>query len=184
MEKYYYHGFEFYPGALNDAICKMLSILDEGLKTRNEIRDYQDSSYQHICLYKKNDSYNYHDELAFLHSARGGWIDHCFVVIIDSGIDAYQARLGIDTDLVDEWRCDEDIDPSHFVGVGLPIKTIQDYLNSFSSLEEERIDQEQARKSFCTLCEKIDSCHIPLVDSDQEFFTDEFDSSTDRIRSL
>lgn len=177
MNHYYYHGFEFLEGYVNSSVEKMIKILEEGLRTRNDIREFHDSEFNHICLYKKNDEYDYSQEDAVIHSARGGWIDHCFVVIVDSEIDATKAETGIDTNLVDEWRCYHPIDPSHFVGVALPLTFLEEYLNSESHIEEDKIDKELSKKNLEVLYQKAEILQIPIVDSDQDDFCDIFDSN-------
>ena len=56
----------------------------------------------YVCIEKNND-YNYDEEDALLNSARGGWIDNCFVFIINPEIEAKKSTKE-ETNLVDEWR--------------------------------------------------------------------------------
>lgn len=49
MERYFYHGREPNFGLYGYYICVMINILqNDGLKSRNELRNYQDSNYDHI----------------------------------------------------------------------------------------------------------------------------------------
>ena len=171
---YFYHGIEFYPGTILDTIKKCIKIMDEGIELRGIIRGFSDENMNHICLYHKNDEYDYQNHLSLLHSARGGWIDGQFVFIIDSDIDAKKAEIGRETDLIDEWRCYEKILPEKFVGVALPFDGIQELLNEDVDYNEE--DKDIVRQYWNMLIEKVQSMGLILVNSDDKDFTDNFDN--------
>ena len=177
MSECYYHGLEIVAGSYGTAIKNMMKIIEEGLKTRNEIRKFNDTNFNHICLYKKNNEYDYHEELSFLHSARGGWIDHCCVFIIHPDICARKAIEGVETNLVDEWRCYDDIPTSKFVGIALPFQSFNEYLDSPNNSEEERVEKETIRKDLSSLLSKAMELDLEIVNSDQEDFTDKFDEN-------
>lgn len=94
MAKYFYHGIEGVSGSFSETLNIILNILNEGLKTRNDKLDKNDSEYDkynHVCLYKKNDDYDYSAPDAFLCSARGGWIitnsdEENFTDLLDSSL--------------------------------------------------------------------------------------------------
>ena len=105
MERYFYHGLEFYMGDIGGAADTMIKILNEGLITRNKARQHDDSNFDHVCLYKKNEEYDYEGENMVINSALGGWIYHGFVFVLNPDIDARKAIVGKETNLVDE-NCD------------------------------------------------------------------------------
>ena len=135
MERYYYHGIAEYPFC----VWMMIEIINSGgLKLRNKVRKFNDERYNHICLYKKNEEHDYTGLENLVKSARGGWIDHCFFFIVSPDISAqkvkYVDRMGTGfdengnphTDLVDEWRCGEDIPLDKIVGIGIPFSSIKE----------------------------------------------------------
>ena len=75
MTRFYYHGLgDFYPEVSLDIV---LEIIKSGsLKTRDEVRNIG-GGYAHVCLYKKNEDYDYNELNTMLKSARSGWIEHC-----------------------------------------------------------------------------------------------------------
>ena len=174
MDSYFYHGIECYPGYMAEVAQLMIKILNDGIITRNQARKYNNDKFNHICLYRKNDKYNYDVEGAVAHSARGGWIDQCFVFIINPQIEARKA-MEEDTDLVDEWRCYNNISPDNIVGIALPFELIEDYLKE--QFEEEKEDRELLKKSITTIMEITKRLNIPVYDSGKENFTDELDST-------
>ena len=175
MNGYFYHGIEFYPGVVGRTIRLLIKILDEGLVFRNQAGGYEDEEFNHICLYKKNDDYDYNKEDALIHSARGGWIDRQFVFIIGTNIDAKKAELGRETDLVDEWRCYQNILPTNFVGIGLPLDTINEYLNEPDYGKEETEDKRIVIQYLPILIKKAHSMGLSVENSDQPNFTDNID---------
>ena len=78
MNGYFYHGIELYSGYISSTVQLMIKILNEGIIVRSQIRNINDESMKHVCLYRKSDDYNYDEPEAFLNSARSGWIDNCF----------------------------------------------------------------------------------------------------------
>jgi len=71
MKHYFYHGFEPY-GDFSDAVNQMLEIINSGeIKKRNEV-NVGNSNSNHVCLYRKNERFNYNSENAILHTARAG----------------------------------------------------------------------------------------------------------------
>ena len=175
MNSYFYHGIEFYPGIVGNAMKLMFKILDEGLILRSQVRGLTDSNMNHICLYRKNYDYDYSDDSSLIHSARGGWIDSQFVFIINPDIDAKKVELGSETDLVDEWRSFENILPTNFVGIALPFDSIQEYLNEKNNIDEE--DKIMVKNYLTLLINKAKSMGLIIVNSNQKSFTDELDKN-------
>lgn len=129
MDRYYYHGVSDLMDEVSIDI--MINIISSGgLKTRNSVRELGDD-YNHVCLYKKNDEYDYEDNLK---SARSGWIDHCFFFIISPDILTYKSSYGTDTNLVDEWRSIGDIPLDKIVGIAIPFDGIADFKEKFPNL--------------------------------------------------
>lgn len=194
MNKYYYHGFESFYGYYGESIEKMLKLLCEGIITRNEVRKYNDERYNHVCLYRKNDDYDYSDKSVLLKSARSGWIDRCFVFVISPDIEAKKVDIrdttGFDnegnsfSDLIDEWRSVGDIIPSKIVGVAIPYNSIKKYLSDgfYSNLELEK-DKEKVKKLLPMLEEYVLSQNLFIANSNIPNFTDELDSNLVKLKS-
>ena len=125
MNHYFYHGIECYSGTIGYSAQLVIKILEEGIIMRNIISQYGDDKFNHVCLYKKNDDYDYDSPDCLIHSARKGWIDHSFVFIINPEIEARKATEE-ETNLVDEWRCYKNISPDDIVGIALPYEVIED----------------------------------------------------------
>lgn len=180
MDNYYYHGIEGYDG-VSAQIC--VKILKEGILMRNIVRNYNDNRFNHVCLYKKNNKYDYDSPDFLIDSARGGFIDHCFVFVINPQIKARKATRK-ETDLVDEWRCYSNISPSDIVGIALPFESIIDYLNSDFDDEETIKDKELLKESLTTIEKITEQLNIPIYNSDKENFTDEIDSELQNNKTL
>ena len=176
MNKFFYHGFEFYPETIIKSLKKMINILDEGLVTRNTIRNLSDNKYNHVCLYRKNDEYDYEQKDALLKSARGGWIDNSFVIIINPSINA--KKIDEDTNLIDEWRSNGNISSKDIVGIALPYNTLNDYLNSNINENKEEINQ-----FLKLLHEKATKMNLMIENSDKKNFTDLLDSTLEQIEN-
>lgn len=135
MERYFYHGLGDW--FIDEVLDRVIDILKSGaIKTRDEVHDWNDEQYRHICLYRKNDDYEYNED-SIISSARGGWIDHCPFFIISPDINAEKVTLGNTTEVIDgkeytnipdEWRTRENIPFDKIVGIALP----------FDGLKEER----------------------------------------------
>ena len=91
MDRYFYHGIEAYPGVMGWAVQLMIKILNEGIIVRNQARNFNDDRFNHVCLYRKNEEYDYEGKEGSLNSARDGWIDDCFVFVVSPEIEARKA---------------------------------------------------------------------------------------------
>lgn len=182
MKRYYYHGIESYHGYVGHTLETMVRILNKGILTRNKIKNYNDKSLEHVCLYKKNEDLDYTQTENIIKSACAGWINDCFVFIINPDIEAQKAKTGIETDLVDEWRTTEDIKPTDIYGIALPFSFIKTYLNEEIPLVslEEKI---KIRKNLKILLEKAQEMNIMVIDSEIKNFTDELDSTLNMKKS-
>ena len=174
MSSYFYHGIECYYGAVGYAAKLVIKILEEGILMRNVVHQFGDANLNHVCLYKKNDDYDYDSPDSLINSARGGWINHGFVFIINPQIEARKTTRE-ESNLVDEWRCYNNISPDDIVGIALPNEAIKEYLNE--DLEDEREDRELLKESLKRIMEITKQLNIPIYDSDKENFTDEIDST-------
>jgi hypothetical protein len=168
MNGFYYHGSESYYGAIGHTIKKISKILDEGLLMRSVANNFDNEKLNHVCLYKKNNKYNYDDMAVYLNTARAGWIDNGFVIVINPELDAVKTKVGEETDLVDEWRYYGNIHNSNFVGVALPFSTIREYLDSESYDEYVEIDKEIAKEYLPILFEKVEKMGLVMLDSDKK----------------
>ena len=176
MDRYYYHGIEAYSGATIETFKLINKILEEGLIARNKVLDLG-SEFSHVCLYRKNEEFNYDDPERINVSARSGWIDNCFVFVISPNISTYKAENDsskgkVETNLVDEWRSVGDIKPDKFVGLGLPFGFIEEELSSDIYSEEER---REMKKRFEKVVSDAKELGLFIVNSEEENFTDRLD---------
>lgn len=143
MERYFYHGIG---NSIDcDTLDAMLTIMESGiLKSRNAV-GYSGDEYEHVCLYKRNDSYDYSGS-GLEGTALNGWINDSFCFIVSPDIVAEKTGFYHDladesnasyTDLVDEWRSDGDIPLDRVVGIGLPLDEIRDQ----RCVEGSRVDE-------------------------------------------
>lgn len=173
MNECFYHGIEYYPGAVSFVLQRMETILNEGLITRNKAREYNDEKYEHVCLYRRNPDFDYSSQDMIINSARFGWIDRQFVFVINPDIDAKKAITGVETNLVDEWRSNSDILPSDIIGIALPFETIKEYLNSPIFIEQdEGMSKEAIMEKMSNLLKKATEMGIAVFDSDKPDFFD------------
>ena len=86
MDRYYYHGFDH--GDIEWGIMQMLKISKEGINSREHLGE----DFNHVCLYRKNEDFDYSKDDHILKSARGGWIDFCCGFIISPSIEAEKTR--------------------------------------------------------------------------------------------
>jgi len=130
MGKYYYHGI----GDIIDerTLDTMLKIMDEGILSRENVRDMGDK-YNHVCLYRKDDQFDYSSEEYFLSSARAGWIDNCFFFIVSDQVRAEHAGSDV-TNLVDEWRCYDNIYIDKIEGIAIPFDIINSMKDSYPDI--------------------------------------------------
>ena len=150
MERFYYHGLgDFYPNISLDMALQIIN--SGGLKSRNEARKYGDDNYSHVCVYKKNEEYDYSDIEKLVKSVRGGWIDHCvfFIispdieakkVIVDDGVGFYEDGTPY-TNLVDEWRTDGNVPLDKIVGIAIPFDSIKEKKERFPYEFDEEFDR-------------------------------------------
>lgn len=185
MKRYYYHGI----GELTCCLWKMLEIIKSGeLKTRNNMIKDNYEKYNHVCLYKKNESFDYNDENNFLHSALSSWIEHCWFFIISPEIPAiktkYSNRVGFDdseepmSDIVDEWRSVGSIPFSKIVGIGIPFDSILEEEKRFGFVEDMNFNY-VSFKEFYELLKKLQEYakkqNWIIVNSDEKGICDKID---------
>jgi len=179
MERYYYHGIEVY-GNFSDTLEIVLKILKEGINVRHAYFQGEKSEYNHVCLYKKNEDYDYNYE-KMINSARSGWIDHCCVFVIDRNLAAVKApsstlnEENAVTNLVDEWRSLGSISVDKIVGLALPLNLINEFLNSEPRWEEEQIDQEKTKDLINKIEIIANKMDLFIANSDIDDFTDKLD---------
>ena len=195
MERFFYHGMEACYGLYSYHINIMINVLEkEGLRTRNDVREHNNEKFEHVCLYKKNEEYDYSQDNFFLKSARGAWIDHGFVYVVSPDILAekvqYSPRTGfvgngiITTDLVDEWRSVGPIPNTKIEGIALPFDAIKEYLNEDINSNDKEIleDKKQLIELLLKLKSLAESMGIFIVDSDEKDFTDKLDEQLNKKR--
>ncbi len=185
MDRYYYHGIEAYSGATIETFELINKILEEGLIARNKVLDLG-SEFSHVCLYRKNEEFNYDDPERINESARSGWIDNCFVFIVSPEIEAHKANNdssnGDDlTNLVDEWRSVGDIKPDKIVGLGLPYGFIEEELESDIYSEEERREMRKKFEHIVSCCKELG---LFIVNSEDKNFTDKVDNTLGKDSKL
>ena len=179
MERYYYHGIEIYEN-FSDTLEIVLKVLKEGINVRHAYLQGEENEYNHVCLYKKNEVYDYNEE-NMIYSARSGWIDHCCVFVIDPNIVTLKApsstlnEANAVTNLVDEWRSNGSISLDKIVGLALPLNSIGEFLNSKPRWEEEQIDQEKTKDFLNKIKIIAKEMGLFIANSDIDNFTDKLD---------
>ena len=185
MEHYFYHGFEMCDTV--NGVKHMINILKSGeIKKRNEVnsRGSEDKELDHICLYRKNEEFNYNtgNELDFSQSARSGWIDNCMVLVISNDINAKYLPPNVEvegfgrpTDLVDEWRCFENIPVSKIVGIAIPINHLKEALSGrgLHVHKDEIAELKSCLMELIALCTQLG---LEIHNSEEKDFTDKLDS--------
>lgn len=180
MSHLFYHGFE--PWDYVESIQHMIEIINSGgLKKRNTVINLDDDNLSHICLYRKNESFDYNAPNSLQKSARGGWIDSCMVFVVSSDISASylppnikKEGYGLKTNLVDEWRCFEDIPLDKIIGVAIPLNSIKDALDGKDEFyNEEEITR--LKEKLIELKEICDKLNLRTFNSEIKNFTDKID---------
>ena len=187
MKRYYYHGI----GDNLSCLWQMVKIINSGeLKTRSIIRDTKDEKYNHICLYKKNEEYNYDEEKEILlKSARGGWIDNCWFFIISPDISAKKVKqsnqTGFDefgnptTNLIDEWRSEGNIPLDKIIGIGIPFDYIAQEEKETDFVEDIEYNYHSFKEYYQTLKLLIELAHNfnwIIVNSEEKDVCDKLDA--------
>jgi len=185
MGRYYYHGIDCFFGAMGYTVEIMIKILEsEGIKSRCEVQNRLDERYNHVCLYRKNEEYDYTSSKFMFNSARGGWIDGNFVFVISPDIQTekvYYGKREFDQlgnfypNLVDEWRSVGGIPSSKIVGLALPWNAINEYLKAELNDVEELEDQRKLILLLPKLQSLADKMGIFITSSEIENFTDTLD---------
>ncbi len=179
---YFYHGVA--DGVDEESLDHVIEVLKSGkLKARQELWEeycHRDSKqdFNHVCLYKKNPEYDYHGEKALSNSARGGWIDHCFLFIISPDIDAEKTSSQY-TNLVDEWRSHGSIPFDKVVGIGLPLDNIEEFKIEFPELA-----QEEYQQKLDLIVDFAKNMGWTIENSDEVDFCDKLDKKLDDQKSL
>lgn len=171
---YYYHGVT--DMADDEELTRFIKILKSGeLKTRQEIRDFKDNGYDHVCLYRKNPEFGYNDSNpeTMLKSARAGWIDHSFVFIISPDIDAEKTSSQY-TNLVDEWRSHGPIPFDKIVALGIPFDGIEEFIRQFP---ECHTSEYQQKLDF--ILDFAQNMGWRVINSDEKDFCDKLDKELD-----
>ena len=174
---YFYHG-------VSDMLDEeSLTYFITILKSRQEIFEEESSKnleqdYDHVCLYRKNQYYDYNNPEAILNSARAGWIDHSFVFVISPDIDAEKASSQ-DTNLVDEWRSRGSISFDKIVAIGIPFDSIEMDRTRFPELYS---DEYQRKLDF--ILEFAQNNGWQVENTDETDFCDRLDKSLDNQKSL
>ena len=184
MERYYYHGLEFWPDTEDSPLQIIIDIIKSGaIKTRSSLSGDIKEGMNHICLYKKDETVDYSNrDITTKMSALDGWINNCMVFIISPTINAYQpvqkkqySRENSETNIFDEWRINENIPLEKIVGLALPLTQIEELS------QEEWIDNDTYQKLYL---EKLNELIIIakeygwiIVNSDEPNFTDKLDAT-------
>lgn len=181
MNRLFYHGFEFV-GYLSEGVKQVIDIINSGgIKKRNESRENDDNLLSHICLYRKNMNFDYDSPDYSFQSARAGWIDNCMVFVISDDIQATYIPpntelegFGLKTDLVDEWRCLENIPLNKIIGIALPLNSIQDTLKGKNPFADEN-EIDRLKETMIELKEICAKHGLKTFNSEIKNFTDKID---------
>lgn len=136
MERYYYHGIESFLDEDASVLDLFLNIIKSGaIKTRTSLDDNNALKMNHICLYRKNEDVDYKERQPYPigpMSALDAWINNGLVFVISPDINAYKPiykedykREENETNIIDEWRTNENIPIEKIVGIALPLQTIE-----------------------------------------------------------
>lgn len=184
MERYYYHGFDHFD-FLNGIKFMTEILLSGGLKSRSKVRNLSENQYDHVCLYKKNEEYDYSDQDKYMRSSRAAWIDKCMAFVISPSIEAKKVKvtnsIGFDeenepfTNLVDEWRSVGDIPNKDIVGIAIPMDSIYKYSGCLEG--EEKKEFEKAVKTLIDLASELG---MSIYNSEEENFTDKLDEQLNK----
>lgn len=180
MERYFYHGI----GDDISCLFKMLEIINSGgLKVRGKTE-----KYNHVCLYKKNEEFDYSKEEKLLSSARGGWIDNCWFFIISPDVTAKKVKVSNKTrfdelgnptsNLVDEWRSEGDIPLDKIVGIGIPFDYIAQEEKEFDFVEDMDFHEHSFKEYYQLLkllLEYANNSNWIVVNSEEKDICDKLD---------
>lgn len=184
MERYFYHGVG--KEINRDTLDVMLTIIDTGIIKSRSAVGYSGDEYEHVCLYRKNDDYNYVGNENMI-TAYDGWINHAFCFIISPNVVAEKTNCyhsledesdaGF-TDLLDEWRSDGDISLDKVVGIGLPLDEIEELRDTADSVIDEEFDDKLSE-----ILMFAESMGWRIVNSNSANFADRLDDELDALRS-
>lgn len=130
---------------------------------------------------EKNIDFDYSSPDCINQTARSGWINNCMVFVISDDIqatyippDTELEGFGLKTNLVDEWRCLENIPLDKIIGVALPLNSIQNILKGENLLADENEIRElkQAITELKKICDKYG---VKTFNSEIKDFTDILD---------
>lgn len=178
MERYYYHGIENFIDEDAASLETMLTIIKSGgIKTFNNLNGTTSEGMDHICLFKKNDSFDYEHREPYPigpMSSLDAWIGNGIVFVISPEIEAYQATYTPDyrrhegtTNIVDEWRTNSDIPLEKIVGLALPLDTIKEEMEHNKAWGEKLNQLLEIAKQYGWF----------IVSSEDVAFTDKLDSA-------
>ena len=187
MKRFFYHGIEPY-GDISEAVRSVIDIIkDGGIKLRSECSGCDDENLKHICLYRKNMDYDYNSPTPIPRSARDGWIDRCMVFVISGDIQATYIPpytkiegFGNETNLVDEWRCLENIPLDKIIGIALPLDLIKKTLNGEDPYAEDG-DILRLREALEELKTLTDKYGLKTFNSETKDFTDKLDEQYSQL---
>ena len=170
MERYFYHGIG--DSIDCDTLESMLVIMESGiLKSRNAI-GYSGDDYNHVCLYRCNELYDYSGS-GLEGTALDGWINNSFCFIVSPSIVASKTSFYYSledennatfTDLVDEWRSDGDIPLDRVIGIGMPLDDIREQRCIAGSGVDEYFDEKLT--DILLFAESMDWLVVNSNDSD------------------
>lgn len=172
MERYFYHGIEFFYPETAQSIDTVLKILEEGLIMRSKAFDCNDEDLNHVCLYKKNDDIDYNAFKSFEStsmSALDAWIRGGYVFILNPNLAAEKAE----TSVIDEWRYYGNIPLSEFVGIALPYEHLEAYFND--SFKDPEVDYEELKGKLSQITKRAEELGLSIYDSTQIGFPDFID---------
>ena len=170
MERYYYHGFDHL--GYEDGIKFMTNIiLSGGIKTRNDVASLNDDSFEHVCLYRKNEDCDYGDKDTYYKSARYCYIDKCMSFVIDPSIEAERKEGSY----IDEYRSVGNIPNSKIVGIAIPFEQIYNYSASLKPDDKKRLEELLKR-----LIDVSTEFGFIIHNSDEENFTDKLDEQLNK----
>lgn len=193
MSKYYYHGIR----NISDVntvleIFKSGGIKSKRMQNRSYKIGFNGVDYVSVCNKVSGEEYK-----NFSNNAFKKYIINRFCFIIDDTITAVRPKFIGDainwnriqliklitsdsnirfTDMIDEWQIKDEIPLSYIIGIGIPVKEI----NNFLSLHQENAIKRNIRKIIDAIIEYAINLNLDIVDSSNDSFIEEYESKKNR----
>lgn len=188
MKRYYYHGIEQRVGLAG--IETIEEIINSGAIRPRPIQIDENTTINRLCLYRKNEDYDYNNKGNILTSARDGWIDNCMFFVILPDIEASKTPLGTENDysllytnLIDERRTSNPIPLNRIVGIAFPFETIIEDLEKYGPewfVDEDLIERPNRLLILKRIIDFAKKQGWMILNSNEENLCDRLDEQLDK----